>query len=211
MTSSTETQHMWSWRELETRRQAHKPSQTAKMSFQCLHSCQVPSSSWGKIFHRTQKPKAFFDFMITLSPFRATCVQVFSAQQSSWFLFKRCQSYKSSTKVIFFWKEKLRAYGSWWHKDEGNWIWSCVWNRSGHNRRHVVYVAWELVSTVSKTRAWVEKNQMWPLADGSRGAPRSLDGTCYMTSVPDGLLINTHPLKTYRKSCAESPEISIPL
>lgn len=52
---------------------------------------------------------------------------------------------------------------------------------------------------------------MWPLADGSRGAPLSLDGTYYMTSVPDGLLINTHPLKTYRKNCAESPEILTPL
>lgn len=36
---------------------------------------------------------------------------------------------------------------------------------------------------------------MWPLADGSQGAPLSLDGANYMTSVPDGLLINTHSLE----------------
>lgn len=81
----------------------------------------------------------------------------------------------------------------------------------GHNCRHVVYIAWELVSTVSKTRAWVDKNQMWPLADGSRGDPPSLDSTYYMTSAPDGLLINIHPLKTQRNGCAQSPKIQIPL
>ena len=63
----------------------------------------------------------------------------------------------------------------------------------------VVYIAWDRVSTVSKTRAWVEKNQMWLLADGKRGDPPSLDSEYNMTSVTDGLLINTHPLKTYRK------------
>lgn len=77
----------------------------------------------------------------------------------------------------------------------------------GRNCRHVVYIAWELVSTVSKTRAWVEKNQMWPLADGSRGDSPSLDSAYYMTSVPDGLLINTPPLKNIQKACAEGPKV----
>lgn len=78
-----------------------------------------------------------------------------------------------------------------------------------HNSRHDVCTAWELVSTVSKARAWVEKNQMWPCADG--GDPLSSDVTCYMTSAPDGLIVNTHPVQTDTEGCAERPEISIPL
>lgn len=52
---------------------------------------------------------------------------------------------------------------------------SSGWNQADPSCRHVVCIAWEIVSTVSKTRARPEKNQMWPLADGSQGAPRSLD------------------------------------
>lgn len=45
----------------------------------------------------------------------------------------------------------------------------------------------------------------------SQGASPSLDSACYMTSVPDGLLINTHPLKTCSRGCAEGPSIWTPL
>lgn len=51
------------------------------------------------------------------------------------------------------------------------------------NRQCVACFAWELVSAVSKTRARTEKNQMWPLADGSQGAPQSLDPGDYVTSL----------------------------
>lgn len=83
--------------------------------------------------------------------------------------------------------------------DVEHWLLKLCLERVGHNCRHVVYIAWELVSTVSKTRAWVGKNQMWPLADGSWGDPPSLDSTYYMTSAADGLLINTHPSQIIQK------------
>lgn len=75
-------------RELQTRCQTAQCCQTAKISLQCLHSCEVPSSQGNlrKMFYtRTQESTAFFDLIITLSLFRAKCLQVFSAtkQQSS--------------------------------------------------------------------------------------------------------------------------------
>lgn len=60
---------------------------------------------------------------------------------------------------------------------------SSGWNQADPSCRHIVCIAWELVSTVSKTRARAEKNQMWPLADGSQGAPQSLDQGGSVTSL----------------------------
>lgn len=47
-----------------------------------------------------------------------------------------------------------------------------LYPKQGHGRRRTRCGHWQMVS---------------------RGAPRSLDGAGYMTSVPDGLLINTRP------------------
>lgn len=133
-----------------------QPCQTVKISFQWLHSCKV----LGKNFTRTQESAACLDFMITSSQFRATCVHFFSTARQEQLI---CLE-KVLIRKVFCWSVLLGwKLAQIWFLMAHTWRpvgWRLSLEQVGHNCRHVVYIAWELVSTVSKTRAWVENNQM---------------------------------------------------
>lgn len=133
-----------------------QPCQTVKISFQWLHSCKV----LGKNFTSTQESAACLDFMITSSQFRATCVHFFSTARQEQLI---CLE-KVLIRKVFCWSVLLGwKLAQIWFLMAHTWRpvgWRLSLEQVGHNCRHVVYIAWELVSTVSKTRAWVENNQM---------------------------------------------------